>query len=241
MYPFDDRSSPNDEPVFSVPDSFSGSVLPPEGTAQGVLRLGTSDLLVEGRLCGPVATKGRVYVAEGGSIQGPIRASEVWVAEGARVSGTVRALEVRIWGLLKAAVFVLGHLALLDTARVHGAVLTLREATLEVALGAQFTGAVRNVEGSLLMPLSSKRGDGTAGATASMSVRPPTLSLSSQSLREELRTSQSEELPGTQSEEEPTKGSATEASSGDTSPSRTAPPPEGNSKTDTEGDFGFEW
>lgn len=235
MYPFSDRSSPNDESSFSVPDSFSGSVLPPEGTARGILHLGTADLLVEGRLVGPVATEGRVYVAEGGSIQGSIRASEVWVAEGARVSGTVRALEVRIWGILKAAVFVLGHLALLDTARVHSAVLTLREATLEVALGVQFTGAVRNVEASLLMPLSTERGDGTAGITASTPVRPPTLSLSPQRVPKELSTNQSNE----EQTQEPAKDEPSEDAS--PSPAREVPPPERDSESDTEEDFGFDW
>jgi cytoskeletal protein CcmA (bactofilin family) len=234
MYPFSDRSfSDGKLPLFD-PDSFSGSVLSKGGTAQGALRLGTSDFLVRGHVHGPITTEGSVYVAGSGSTQG-ICASEVRVAEGAQVSGTVRASELHIGGTLQGAMLVFNHLLVRKTARVHGSVLTLQRATFEVELGARFTGSVSELDVSSVTSVSPERGDGSPERAVPASVRPPDFCLSSHHMGRKPPVNRSEK-------DKPRAPGPAETPGGDDSSSlRDDSTPENGSESDVDEDFGIDW
>lgn len=235
MYPFSDHSSSYGNRTSSIPDSFSGSVLNEEDIAQGTLRLGTSDLLVRGHVHGPITTKGSVHIAESGSTQGSICASEVRVAEGAQVSGTVRASDLHIGGTLQGAILVFDHLLILKMAHVQGGILTLQRATLEVKLGAQFTGTVSEVRGSFVTPVSPERGDGSSGRTVPASVRPPDFYLSSHHTGGKPLVNRPEQ------EQLGAPGPAETPGGDDSSSLRDDSTPENGSESDGDEDFGVDW
>lgn len=235
MYPFSGHSPSDGEGLAPVPDSFSGSVLSEGGRAQGTLRLGTSDLLVEGHVQGPITTEGSVYIAGSGSTHGSICASEVRVAEGAQVSGTVRASDLHIGGTLQGAILVFDHLLILKMAHVQGGILTLQRATLEVKLGAQFTGTVSEVRGSFVTPVSPERGDGSSGRTVPASVRPPDFYLSSHHTGGKPLVNRPEQ------EKLGAPGPAETPGGDDSSSLRDDSTPENRSESDGDEDFGVDW
>lgn len=184
---------------------------------------------------GPITTKGSVHIAESGSTQGSICASEVRVAEGAQVSGTVRASDLHIGGTLQGAILVFDHLLILKTAHVHGGILTLQRATLEVKLGAQFTGTVSEVKRSFVAPDSPEQGDGSPGRAMSASVRPPDFCLPSHHM--------SEKPPANRPEQEKlgAPGPAETPGGDDSSSLRDDSTPENGSESDVDEDFGIDW
>ena len=142
------------------------SVLPRATTVQGRIRLGETDLLVEGRVQGSVTTEGTLYLAEGGVVRGNIAARSMRLAPGSRVEGIVRAEELRVGGEMNADVMALQSLCLLKTARIDGTVLVGDEARLEVNLGAVMNARVERAEEAL--GASMTQGDGEPGDAASL-------------------------------------------------------------------------
>mgnify|MGYP002760659680 CR=1 FL=1 len=142
------------------------SVLPRATTVQGRIRLGETDLLVEGRVQGSVTTEGTLYLAEGGVVRGNIAARSMRLAPGSRVEGIVRAEELRVGGEMNADVMALQSLCLLKTARIDGTVLVGDEARLEVNLGAVMNARVERAEEAL--GASMTQGDGEPADAASI-------------------------------------------------------------------------
>lgn len=158
------------QPASSVPASGNTdadlSIFPGAATVQGRLRLGKTDLLVEGRVQGSVTTEGTLYVAKGGVVCGNIAARRLRLAPGSRVEGIVRAEELRVGGEMNADVMALQSLCLLKTARIDGTVLVGDEARLEVNLGAVMNARVERAEEAL--GASMTQGDGEPGDAASL-------------------------------------------------------------------------
>ncbi len=235
MHSFNGHPSSSGNRTSPIPNSFSGTVLNEKDIAQGTLRLGTSDLLVRGYVHGTITTEGSVYIAEGGSTRGSICSSEVRVAEGAQVRGTVRASNLHIGGTLQGAILVFDHLLILKTAHVYGGILTLQQATLEVKLGAQFTGTVHELKRSFVTPDFPEQEDASRGRAMSASVRPSDFCLSSHHMsgkppvdrpeQEKLGMSGPPETPG----------------GDDSSSLRDDPTPENRSESDVDEDLGIEW
>lgn len=142
------------------------SVLSRATMVQGRLRLGETDLLVEGRVQGSVTTEGTLYLAEGGVVCGNIAARSMRLAPGSRVEGIVRADELRVGGEMNADVMALQSLCLLKTARIDGTVLVGDEARLEVNLGAVVNASVERAEEALAA--SAVQGDGEPADAASI-------------------------------------------------------------------------
>ncbi len=233
MLPFGNWSSSSREHPLSVPDAFSGSVLHRDCTAEGTFSLEHSDLLVKGRLCGPITTEGCVYIAEGGSTLGPVYASRVLVEEGGKATGIIRASKVQIGGVLNAVVLGFNRVSILKSAHVRGAILTASEATFKVALGAHFTGTVRDVGQPLLRPILPGRGHGTLSDSVPTLAHPTDASGASQG--------QEGTLPIKRPEEEQTTVSVTKEPSGDSLPLPSRPTEGLESDSEAAEDFGVDW
>lgn len=181
-----------------------------------------------------------MYVAEGGSILGPLRASRVLVAEGGKAMGVIRASEVQIGGALNGAVLAFRRVSILKSGSVRGAILTTGEATFSVELGGHFTGMARDMGKSFLMPVLPERGDGAPSDSVPTLAHPTDVSGTSQE--------QDGTLPNKRPKEEQTAVSMRKPPSGDglPSPSQSSEKREPDSEeqeNDSEGaeDFGVDW
>lgn len=114
------RRSPSEEP--SLESSSALSMIGEGSTARGSFDLEEDDLRIDGVLDGDVRTEGRVHVAQGGAIQGEIRAGSI------RIAGHAE-------GVLSAR----QDLVVLESAAVHG-ILCAEALTIED--GADFEGGI---------------------------------------------------------------------------------------------------
>jgi cytoskeletal protein CcmA (bactofilin family) len=243
------------QPASSVPASGNTdadlSIFPGAATVQGRLRLGKTDLLVEGRVQGSVTTEGTLYVAKGGVVCGNIAARRLRLAPGSRVEGIVRANELWVGGEMIADVMALQSLCLLKTARIDGTVLVGDEARFEVNLGAVVNASVERVEEALAASAAQDNGEPPDAASIASWAAEVSVSVEAPEGQSAPSPADAPAVPEAPTEEAPDDPSSPLPASDDPGEDRLEPSPEeaAADETDEEEDdpsieeknYGFEW